>query len=248
MKKNTSLQNETETYPMRLNRFMALRGLSTRRGADELIAAGLVSIDGRVATLGDRVLGPDARVTLKAEAKALEKHLVYFAYYKPRGIITHSPQRHEQSIAEVSGIKGVFPIGRLDKDSEGLILLTNDGRITERLLSPRFEHEKEYLVTIKESWPRGVEARLKEGIEENGELLKVKQCTLRTKHEATLILTEGKKHQIRRMLAACNLTILELKRVRIMGVHLGALRPGEKRALAGKARTEFLRDLGLGEK
>lgn len=233
------------SFPIRLNRYLALRGLATRRKADELIEAGLVLVDGVVAKLGTKIEHADQRVSINRDIKSLRDGLVYFAYYKPRGIITHSPQGKEKGIREVVKIKDIFPVGRLDKDSEGLMVLTNDGRVTERLLHPRFEHEKEYIVTIRETWPSGVKERLEQGVEDGGEILKAKKVTLLNKHEANIILTEGKKHQIRRMLGNCHVTVTELKRVRIMGVHLGSLEPGEKRALTGKGRLAFLEALHL---
>jgi 23S rRNA pseudouridine2604 synthase len=247
-KKEKKLKNHPEEitdFPMRLNRFMALRGLATRRGADELIAAGLVRVDGRVARVGERIESPQAIVELTEGAGMLQKDYIYIAYYKPRGIITHSPKRSERSIQDISKIKGVFPVGRLDKDSEGLIILTNDGRVTERLLSPRFEHEKEYLVSINEHWPRTIQQELERGIEENGEKLHAKKFLPINKNQATIVLTEGKKHEIRRMLAYFDLSVNELRRVRIMNVHVGSLRPGEGRELSGRARAGFLKDLGL---
>lgn len=230
---------------MRLNRYLALRGFATRRKADELIAAGLVRIDGRVATIGDRVEREDQEIVVGKEASLFQKDHVYYVYYKPRGIITHSPQGKEKSIGDIVPMKGVFPVGRLDKDSEGLMILTSDGRVTERLLHPRFEHEKEYVVTIQEAWPREAKALLETGVVENGDRLTAKRFTSMGKNQASIILTEGKKHQIRRMLGSLGLTVTELRRVRIMGVHLGSLKPGEKRALAGKAKANFLHDLDL---
>lgn len=238
------LAHEIE-YPIRLNRYLALKGLATRRGADELIAAGLVTLDGRVAKIGERVERADQRVVLGREARALHQSAVYYAYYKPRGIITHSPRGKEREIKAISGLRGVFPVGRLDKDSEGLIMLTNDGRITERLLSPHLAHEKEYVVTVAGILPPDLRIRLEAGIEESGERLVAKKVSLLGKHQATIILTEGKKHEIRRMLGTLGCSITSLKRIRIMGVHLGSLAPGEYRLLAGAARSKFLHDLGL---
>lgn len=237
---------ETEiNFPIRLNRFLALRGIATRRVADELIESGLVLIDGRVAKIGAKLENQTQQVTIHSDAKKNQETFVYFAYYKPRGIITHSPQGKERSIVETSGVKGIFPVGRLDKDSEGLIILTNDGRVTERLLHPRFAHEKEYVVTVRETLIPELKKKLETGVEEGGERLKAKQVTLLDKHTATLTLTEGKKHEIRRMLGVCRYTVTSLKRVRIMGVYLGALRPGEKRALTSTAKEKFLANLGL---
>lgn len=244
-KKSKHQNQEGVDFPMRLNRFMALKGLATRRGADELIARGLVRIDGQVAKVGERVMHPETEVTLGKEVGNFQKEYQYFAYYKSRGVITHSPQRRERSIQDVSGMKGVFPIGRLDKDSEGLIILTNDGRVTERLLSPRFAHEKEYLVSIRGVWPQGIKQKLEQGIEDSGDNLRAKKFTQLGKQQASIVLTEGKKHQIRRMLASSGLVITELKRIRIMNVHLGSLAVGEGRELTGRARSGFLHDLGL---
>ena len=120
---------EEITYPIRINRYLALRGLSTRRGADELIASGLVKLNNKKAKLGDRVESTDV-VEIVRDKQHKAKEYSYIVYYKPRGIITHSPQENEQSIGDISGFPGLFPLGRLDKASEGLIILTDDGRVT----------------------------------------------------------------------------------------------------------------------
>lgn len=230
---------------MRLNRFMALKGIAARRKADELIAAGCVCVDGRVARVGERVEHPEAQIVMSPEAKIFASEYAYVAYYKPRGIVTHSPQGQEKSIEKVSGLKGVFPVGRLDKDSEGLILLTNDGRVTERLLSPRFQHEKEYLVTVKETLGAAVQRQLQAGIEDAGECLRAKRVVLLDRRRLSIVLTEGKRHQIRRMLGQLGFSVMELKRIRIMQIHLGSLKPGIYRTISGRAKAGFLRDLGL---
>lgn len=230
-------------FPIRINRYLALKGITTRRGADELIRSGSVRLNGRPAYLGDRVMSEADQIEIFADGN--EKDFIYVAYYKPRGIITHSPQGSERSIAEVAGFPGLFPVGRLDKDSEGLILLTDDGRVTERLLHPRFAHEKEYVVTVREKIASTAPGILKAGVRSDGERLNAKAVTLSGARTLSIVLTEGKKHQIRRMLAAVNLTVEELVRVRIMDIRLGALKPGKGRKLTGKAREAFLKSLGL---
>ena len=140
-------KKDTIPYPVRINRYLALTGVATRRNAEELIVKGKVTINNRKAVLTDRVLQGDEVVVSGHKPKAYR----YIAYNKKRGILTHSlPNHKDKSIADVMPTLGIYPIGRLDKDSEGLIILTDDGRITERLLSPRFDHEKEYLVTVQE--------------------------------------------------------------------------------------------------
>jgi 23S rRNA pseudouridine2604 synthase len=230
------------TGPMRLNRYLAHAGIATRREADALIEQGRVFVNGEKAKLGMRVTDAD---DISVE-EANRRKLTYLAYYKPRGIITHSPQGlKERAINDIVEMPGVFPVGRLDKASEGLIILTNDGRVTERLLHPRFAHEKEYEVSVQEAIAPKKLILLEQGIVDQGERLTAKKATLTSQHTLSITLTEGKKHQIRRMLAALHLTVVSLKRVRIMQVHLGALKPGQSRPLAGIAKEAFLRDLDL---
>ena len=234
-------------FPLRINRYLALRGLTTRRAADTLISAGSVLINGQKAKLGDRVASANDRVEIIKNNRQAKKARTYVAYYKPRGVITHSPQSEEASIQDVSGFVGLFPLGRLDKASEGLIILTDDGRVTERLLHPRFAHEKEYIVTVREKTHSQAKAILERGVESDGEMLSAKKVEAVGPHTLKITLTEGKKHQIRRMLDTLHLTVEQLVRIRIMGVHLGALKPGQSRILKGSARAAFLKSLDLEE-
>jgi 23S rRNA pseudouridine2604 synthase len=235
---------EEITYPIRINRYLAIKGFSTRRGADDLITSGKVRINGKKAELGSKVEESDV-VDVSGSLTPQEKEFTYIAYYKPRGIITHSPQGNERSIAEVAGFPKLFPIGRLDKASEGLIILTDDGRVTDRLLHPRFKHEKEYEVVVREDIPPLAKKVLEEGVKSEGEWLKAKKVTVLGAHKLSIILTEGKKHQVRRMLSEARMTVEQLVRVRVMGVHLGALKPGSSRALRGLAKKMFLEGIGL---
>ena len=226
-------------YPMRINKFLALRGDATRRGADALIEDRKVTINGRLAKLGDAVNEKDV-VTIKGLDK---KEYLYFAYYKPRVIITHSPQNGEKSIEDV--IKGsikaeVFPIGRLDKDSHGLIILTNDGRITQKLLSPEREHEKEYIVTLDKPITAKFLKLMERGVEIEGYMTKPAIAKENGFCKIDVIITEGKKHQLRRMCAALGYTVKDIKRIRIMNIKLGSLQAGTWRRLQGKELSDFL--------
>jgi 23S rRNA pseudouridine2604 synthase len=232
-------------FPVRINRYLALRGLTTRKAADGLIASGRVLINGKPAELGMKVNEED-EVSVQGEVRS--KPYRYFAYYKPRGIISHSPTKREKSIADIFPEKGVFPVGRLDKASEGLIIITDDGRVTERLLHPRFVHEKEYEVVLQEAVPNGVADKLVRGIESEGERLSAKRVKSINRFELSIVLTEGKKHQIRRMLSVLHLTVKELKRVRIMDIKIGTLIPGEGRQLERGEEEAFLIELGLSSK
>src|SRR3989338_6846207 len=149
------MQTDKPEFPMRINKYLAQQKYCTRREADEIIKKGLVSINGRPAVLGDKVTQSD-----KVELKWRQTKHRYFAYNKPRGIITHSAQQDEEEIKEILPIEGVFPLGRLDKDSYGLIILTDDGRITDALLNPERAHEKEYEVRTTDELPSNFNAKI----------------------------------------------------------------------------------------
>jgi 23S rRNA pseudouridine2604 synthase len=227
---------------MRINKYLAWKKYSTRRGADEIIDRGLVTINGRVANLGDKVEAHDV-VEVKRTGKETER--VYYAYHKPRGVITHSPGRGETEIADLVTIPGIFPIGRLDKDSSGLIILTNDGRVTERLLHPRFEHEKEYVVTTKEPLRSTFKEKMEAGVRIEREQTKPCTVTVLGARKFRVVLTEGKKHQIRRMCVALFQEVDTLMRVRVMNVKLGDLKEGALRKLEGTEKERFLASLDL---
>ena len=228
------------TYPMRINRYLASKKYCTRREADALIEKGKALINGKPAKLGDKVQEGDSVKILFRQ----KKHR-YYAYHKPRGIITHSPQRNEEDIAMITPLKGVFPLGRLDKDSYGLMILTDDGRLTDALLNPDNAHEKEYLVVCSTALPTNLKAKMERGVDIGG--YTTKPCTVRILGEKkfSIILIEGKKHQIRRMCGFFGLHAIELKRTRIMNIQMGALRAGEHREIRGTELQEFLASVGL---
>ncbi len=233
-------------YPIRINRYLALNNYATRRGADELIEKGLVTINGIIAKLGDKINENDVVKVDAAVEKEIEKR-TYLAYHKPVGIITSLPQNGEESIADVLDFpRPVFPIGRLDKDSHGLIILTDDGRITDKLLNPEHEHEKEYIVEVhKEITPHFIEKMATGVTLDDGYVTKPAEVRKMTKRKFKIILTEGKKRQIRRMCQALGYEVIDLCRVRIMGIHLNELHEGEFRKLKGRVLEEFLESLGM---
>ena len=173
------------------------------------------------------------------------KKLVYYAYNKPRGVITHSPQNGEKDVLTSSKLKGVFPIGRLDKDSEGLLILTNDGRITDRLLSPNYTHEKEYLVKTRVPIKQFHMNVMEGGMEIEGDTTKPCIAKMLSEDSFKIILTEGKKHQIRRMCDHLNLPIDSLKRVRIMNIRVDGIKSNDYKEILGDELKDFLKSLGL---
>ncbi len=212
---------------MRINKYLADQKISTRRGADELIKQKKVFINGKLAVLGSQV-GENDKVEVRGAEK---KEYKYFAYNKPVGIETSSPQ------------EGLFPLGRLDKASHGLMILTNDGRITDALLNPKYFHEKEYVVRslnkLRSSFKKNMEA----GVNIEGYV--TKQCKVKIMDEITfrIILTEGKKHQIRRMCSALFQEVADLKRERIMNIKLGNLKSNGLREIKGEELATFLKPM-----
>jgi 23S rRNA pseudouridine2604 synthase len=234
-------------YPARINKYLAFKNICTRRKADDLIVQGKVKINGQIAKLGDKVNSEDEVEVLKGENS--EKDLIYLAYNKPQGIITHSPQEGEVDIQGVLKFtKEIFPIGRLDKDSQGLIILTNDGRITDKLLNPKYYHEKEYMVSVdKKIVPRFL-SLITAGVKLDGGYV-TKACKIKKINQFTfsIILTEGKKHQIRRMCAALGYNIVALIRTRVVNIRLNDLETGRYRKIKGEELKEFLATLGIEE-
>ncbi len=234
-------------FPMRLNKFLAFRGFTTRRGADVLIEKKRVFVNGKTALLGQKVLDTDL-VEIKDHDTS---HYTYVLYYKPRGVITHSPAKGETDI--VSDIytrhklTGLFPVGRLDKDSEGLMILTNDGRVTERMLNPDQGHEREYEVTVDKRVTQSLCTRLSKGVVIEGYTTRPADAKLLKSSEKTftITLTEGKKHQVRRMCAALGYQVTSLKRTRMLNFGLKTLRPGAIYQLKPKEALELQHSLGL---
>ncbi len=233
---------DQNTFPIRINKYLALKGFSTRRGADELISAGKVYINGKVARLGMEVYEAD-NVTLKGFEP---KSHVYYAYYKPVGVITVGKEPGIRSIEDAAKFpEKVFPLGRLDKDSEGLILMTNDGRLTDKLLNPDSEHEKEYLVELDKPVTHEFLVKMFQGVRIKSGKTKESKIRRKEKNSFEIILTEGKNRQIRRMCGALGYQVKRLKRVRIMNILLGKLKPNQFRKLTPKEQKELFKDLGI---
>lgn len=231
-------------YPIRINKYLAEKGICSRREADQLIKEGKIYLNGRKAALGEMVTAGD-----KVSLAGGTKELFYVAYNKPRGIVTSCPQRGEQEIKDILQLKfDYFPVGRLDKESRGLILLTNDGRLTDKLLNPRNYHEKEYIVAINRKLQSNDLRQLRQGITLDGGFI-TKPCEIRVIDDYTfsIILTEGKNRQIRRMCQALGYDVIDLNRVRIMNIRLEQMPEGHYKLLGGEVLDELLDDLGMSD-
>ena len=227
----------------RLNKFMADSGYCSRREADRLISEGRVLLNGRPGALGDRVQ-PGMRVTVDGKPLTGESERVYILLNKPRGIVCTADPREPMNVVDYLGFpRRIFPVGRLDKDSEGLLLLTSDGEIVNRLLRAAGGHEKEYEVTID----RPVTAEFAQKMMAGVPILDTVTlpCRLRRTGERSfnIVLVQGLNRQIRRMCEALGANVTHLRRVRIMHLRLGKLRPGEWRELTEAEQEELMQAL-----
>lgn len=234
---------EKMKYPARINKYLAHKNICSRREADKLIEEGKILINGKPAKLGDKVNENDI-VSTKANP---QESRVYLAFNKPIGVITHSPQGEEIEISEILNFpKKVFPLGRLDKDSQGLMILTNDGRVTGKLLSPENNHEKEYVVRVDKDVDANFVRKMARGVVlDDG--YRTKECEVKkiSTNTFSIILTEGKKRQIRRMCGFFGYAVTDLKRVRVMNIELGGIKSGQYRKIKGAELEKFLQSLGL---
>lgn len=241
---------ENIEYPVRLNRYLYLNNYCSRRQADLFIQKGLVKINGRQAVLGQKVNKSDV-VEVNEYITKKKENFVYFIFNKPTGIVTRNPQSGEKTIDTIwpkaKQLK-LHPIGSLDKASTGLVFLTNDTRIVDRLLSPKYHHEKEYRVRVDKSLATTPDFAKKMSRGVNIEGYTTKKCEIEITGDRAfkIILTEGKKHQIRRMCAALGYQVKELKRTRIMNIKLGTqLREGQGREITVTEKMELLKSLGV---
>ena len=228
---------------VRLNKYLADAGKSSRREADRWIEEGRVWIDGRRGTLGDRVL-PGMKVTIAGDRVKRQSKPVYIALNKPVGIVCTADPREKANIVDFIGHKErIYPIGRLDKDSEGLILLTSDGDIVNKILRAAGKHEKEYEVEVD----KPITGEFLRAMESGVPILDTVTlpCKIRKTGERrfTLILVQGLNRQIRRMCEYLGYRVVRLKRVRIMNVRLGNLKSGHWRNLTARELEELLRAL-----
>jgi len=235
----------------RLQRSLARAGFGSRRACEELIAAGRVEINGRVATLGDRLDPAMDQVRVDGSKVNVNPELRTFALHKPRGVTTTMRDPHAER--DLSGFlpKGVhvFPVGRLDRDTEGLLLLTNDGSLAHRLTHPRYAIEKEYLAEVDRPPSHRQLARLRRGVElDDGTARAVDARSAggaAGRGGVRLVMVEGRKREVRRMLDAVELPVRRLVRVRVGPIRLGKLRAGDVGELEPEDVRALFRATGL---
>jgi 23S rRNA pseudouridine2605 synthase len=231
----------------RLQKALARAGLGSRRACEELIRARRVTVNGRVAELGSRVHPDRDVVELDGGRVPLDPALRYFAFHKPHGVVTTAkdPQGRPDISSYYPPGERVFPVGRLDRESEGLLLLTNDGELANRLMHPRYQVEKEYLAEVEGTpTPRAMSQLTRGVMLDDGEARAASARSVagsRGRSAVRMVMTEGRKREVRRMLDAVGLPVRRLVRVRVGPIRLGRLRAGEVRELDPAEVRELMR-------
>lgn len=236
----------------RLQRALARAGFGSRRACEELIASGRVDVNGRPAALGDRVDPERDEVRVDGRRISVDPGLRYLVLHKPRGVTTTLRDPHAERDLRVFLPKGprVFPVGRLDRETEGLLIITNDGELANRLTHPRYAVEKEYLAEVGGAPTQRQLGRLRRGVRLDDGLARALHARAvgrsgDARGAVRIVVAEGRKHEVRRMLDAVGLPVRRLVRVRIGPVRLGRLRPGERRDLSSEEVRALYRAAGL---
>ncbi len=228
---------------MRINKYLSSAGVCSRREADRLLEAGRVTIDGVPAGLGDQVQSGQ-RVCVDGKRVGQSEAQVLIAFHKPEGVVCTSSKKDANNIIDyIQFPTRIYPVGRLDKDSKGLILLTNDGELTDRILRGRNGHEKEYIVTVNKPIKKEVLQAMRQGVPILDTI--TRPCEIEQINDKCfrIILTQGLNRQIRRMCEYFGYRVITLKRVRIMNILLGDLPEGSWRHVTEKELEQLEKSL-----
>jgi 23S rRNA pseudouridine2605 synthase/23S rRNA pseudouridine2604 synthase len=255
----------------RLQKILSARGICSRRKAEEYILAGLVKVNGKVIGIGDKA-DPEAD-TIEVDGRVLQERaeMLYYVMNKPVGVETTNIEKHQgnqrnqgiqrvqrtdraSSNSSTSSVRDllpphlrgkIYPVGRLDKDSSGLLLFTNDGVLAYRLTHPKFDHDKEYEVVLDRPISPSACRKIEEGFMMDGSMTKPLEVEKIGPEKIRIILREGKNRQIRRMCQAIGYTVKDLRRTRIMTLMDSSMAPGTVRALTQAEKNGLLRSVGL---
>lgn len=243
---NKTIQEKEVRPGVRINKYISESGYCSRREADRLIENGKVRVNGSVAQTGTRVL-PGQQVTVNGKPLVKEQEKILLVVNKPRGVVCTTDTRWgDKTVDELLNYpKRVFPIGRLDKESEGLLLMTNQGDILNKILKAGNAHEKEYIVTVDRKITEEFLKKMSEGVYLEELDVRTRPCKVQLVGEKKfrIILTQGLNRQIRRMCEAFHYNVTRLVRVRIMNIELGDLQPGSYRSVTRKELAELKRRL-----
>ena len=231
-----------ESQGIRINKYLSAAGVCSRREADRQIAEGNVAVDGRTAEPGTRVL-PGQQVLYCGRPVEREEEMILLAFHKPRGIVCTSEKREKDNVVDFIGYpKRIYPVGRLDKDSEGLLLMTNNGDIVNRIMRAGNVHEKEYVVTVNKPVTEAFLRGLAGGVPLADLGVTTRRCLVERvgKREFRIVLTQGLNRQIRRMCEYFGYRVEKLVRTRIMNIELGSLESGTYRSVTGEEYRQLL--------
>jgi len=248
----------------RIQKILSARGIASRRKSEEYIAQGLVTVNGKVVGIGDKADSEKDRIVVDGKVLEERKEMLYYVMNKPVGVETTNVSHAEKPISKKphqyqkkppdqtvrdllpAALRGiVHPVGRLDKDSSGLLLFTNDGVLSYRLTHPKFTHDKEYEVVLGGTIEPIALKKLEEGFELDGSITKPLKAWKVAPNVIRIVLTEGRNRQIRRMCQNVGYTVKELKRVRIMTLEDEKLKPGMTRALTAEEKKALLRSVAI---
>ena len=227
---------------IRLQKFLSMAGCCSRRHGEKYITDGLVKVNGKVVTkLGTKVDPEKDRVEIKGKPVIIKQELVYIALNKPTGYVTSCSQPGDKIVLDLLNIsKRVYPVGRLDKDSTGLLLLTNDGGLHHRLSHPSFDHEKEYEVTVANPMTDKALLNMEQGMPIMGTKTRPAETKRISPKRFRIVLKEGKNRQIRRMVGKTGNSVTRLNRIRIANIKLGRIARGKWRYLTEKEKRTLL--------
>lgn len=226
---------------IRLNKYLSEAGVCSRREADRLTEAGVVTVDGRTAVMGMKI-SSDAIVKVRGETVKKEEEKVLLAFHKPAGVVCTAQKKERNNVIDYLNYpKRIFPVGRLDKDSTGLLLMTNDGELVNKIMRAGNYHEKEYLVTVNKPVTEDFCKRMASGVPILDTVTRKCKVEQTGEKEFRIILTQGLNRQIRRMCETLGYRVTALKRVRIMNICLGRLKEGTYRKIEGKEKKELER-------
>lgn len=231
---------------LRIHKYLSQAWICSRRKAEEYISAWLITVNGKIAEIWQLIDPTTDKVEMGKEAVKEQKELIYYKVNKPRGVVTTCAQSDEKTILDVIPLdKRVFPIGRLDKDTTGLILMTNDGRLANFLMHPRYNHEKEYVVET--FWPisEGNLEKMRNGLFILGSYTKKAKIERLSSWKFSITISEWRNRQIRRMVEKVGSIVKKLKRVRIENIELWNMKEWDYKALTQKEKDELFKRLNI---
>jgi 23S rRNA pseudouridine2604 synthase len=237
-----------EDREIRLNKYLADCGICSRRDADKLIQQGVVQVDGKPARTGMKVTGQE-EIRVRGKKAAVQDRKVVLAYYKPTGVVCTERDVHAEKIVtdEIKYPVRVTYAGRLDKDSEGLLLMTNDGSLIDAMMRGANGHEKEYIVKTSREWTKEALDHMRQGVWLEELQVATRPCSIEQIGPRTIrmVLTQGINRQIRRMCSTEDHKVIALKRTRVINISLDGLRPGEYRELSQEELQGLYKHCGI---